>query len=68
MPMDSKVTVDIAGVDKKDYEAMADKEISDFEMWYTRKFTGQAPLTRYERAILKTFLMFHINRAWVANL
>jgi hypothetical protein len=41
--------------DKKEILAEADKEIQQFETWFTAQ--GNAPLAKFERAILKSYLV-----------
>lgn len=36
---------------------IVDREIERFNQWYLHSFTAQQPLTKYEKAILKTYLM-----------
>lgn len=42
-------------------EQAADQEIDNFNSWYLSKFTGDAPLTNHERAILKTFIVYKLD-------
>ena len=43
-------------VDMESVVKEADENIRLFELWFTREL-GESALTRYERAILKTFLV-----------
>jgi hypothetical protein len=38
-------------------ESVIDTEITEFDMWLRHR-VSQDPLTRYEKAILKTYLMY----------
>jgi site-specific recombinase XerD len=41
--------------DKKEILAVADREIQQFEAWFTAQ--GNEPLAKFERAILKSYLV-----------
>lgn len=43
---------------RQEAEQVADNEIKEFNDWYTNHFREQAPLTRFERAILKSYLVY----------
>lgn len=43
----------------KEHEKLADEEIKKFDDWF-QKQTGNEPLVRSERAILKTYLYYKL--------
>ena len=42
-------------------EAFADNEISTFEDWFVTRL-GEQPLSKYERAILKTYIIYRCKK------
>lgn len=46
--------------DAKQVSIHVDKEIEDFNRWFTSTFTGVSSLAAFERSILKTYLMWKL--------
>ena len=49
-------------VDRESASKAVDTEIDEFNQWYLNKYTGQQPISRYERAMLKTYLMHKLDQ------
>lgn len=64
MTYTGKSTIEVRPVNgeraRDQLEHLADGELDRFEEWFTTAFPGNQPLAKYERAILKTFLMFRL--------
>lgn len=43
---------------REESEKVADEQIEAFNDWYMSCFRDQDPLTKFERAILKTYLVY----------
>lgn len=49
--------------DSRDRNALADaadREVQSFNDWFIRTFEGTEPLAKFEKAILKTYLMYKL--------
>jgi len=57
-----KVESEPSGADQKDMEEAADSAILEFDL-AVQSTSGAAPLISAEKAILKSFLMFSINKS-----
>lgn len=58
----SNIQIDVHGESKNRDEMVdaVDKEIDEFDKWFVQSFEGAEPLLKFERAILKTFLLYKI--------
>lgn len=49
-------------LNKEELSKLIDAEIDDFNLWFTSTFKGAGSLARFERSILKTYLMWKLDR------
>lgn len=42
--------------------SLVDEELALFDAWFTRSFPGNQGLSRYESSILKTYLVYALER------
>lgn len=62
--MNSQIILNLATPCTRDkIEEVADQEIAEFNSWFVNKFTGQGDISRYERAILKTYIIAKLNNS-----
>lgn len=54
---DIQVAVTNESMDRNQLADAVDREIQSFNDWFIRTFEGAEPLARFEKAILKTYLM-----------
>lgn len=48
---------------REEVSRVVDEELDKFEDWFTSTFDGVVPLAKFERSILKTYLMWKFGRS-----
>ena len=57
---DIKVAVEDVEMDRNQLADTVDHEIQSFNDWFINTFEGAEPLAKFEKAILKTYLMLKL--------
>ena len=48
---------------REELSRLVDIELDDFDLWFTSTFDGESSLAKFERSILKTYLMWKLGES-----
>jgi hypothetical protein len=63
MSDDIQIAVENTDMDRNQLADAVDREIQSFNDWFISTFEGAEPLARFEKAILKTYLMLKLENS-----